>query len=516
MANITLNQLQKEALEQIRSSRKSLLYGVTGSGKTEVYQSIIEDTLKKDKNVLLLIPEIALTIQTTHRLEKIFPTVVWHSQITPKKKKEIIHTIKKETGYLIIGTRSSLFLPIKNLGAIIIDEEHDYSYKQETNPRYHAVKCAEYLADNLDIPLVLGSATPSIETAYTAWKNANMAIVTLKERFYGEMPDIETINLRDEYGSGKNHFISTKLLNAMKQTLFENEQVMLFLNRRGWGHYVQCETCGHVEMCPRCDVSLTPHHDNLLRCHYCGYKKNIIQTCSECTAPTLKFQGVGLQKVANYLQKAFPDKTIIRMDTDTTKNKEVIKQMYHDFKDKKAHILIGTQIVKGFDFPNVKLVGIISADDSINFPEFRSVERTFQLLMQAAGRAGRREKKGKVIIQTYQPTHPIFKFIKSHNYKEFFTYELEQRKELNYPPFSRLLRIIISGKNKEKVITESEKIYNALQAEEKYLPTPALIEKLHNKLRYTILCKNPKKVPPPQRNTKDFSIVYDYDPISFV
>ncbi|MEM7381221.1 MAG: primosomal protein N' [Bacteroidota bacterium] len=448
-----LNDYQQLALNDIRSSfqenKVTLLHGVTSSGKTEVYMHLIADTLAKGKQVLYLLPEIALTTQLITRLSTYFSSKisVYHSKYSMNERVEVWHNVLQgsEKASLVVGARSSLFLPFKDLGLIIVDEEHDGSFKQfDPAPRYHARDAAIVLGNLHGSHMLLGSATPSIESFYNA-QSGKYGYAKI-ERRYGNvlMPDIELVDIKEQSRKKrmKGHF-SERLRDEITETLNEGEQVILFQNRRGFAPIVECTTCGHSPQCPNCDVSLTYHkHRNQLRCHYCGHHKNFEPDCPACGSFTLDTKGFGTEQVEQELLEFFPDAVVGRMDLDTTRGKNSYAKIIHAFENQEMDILVGTQMVtKGLDFRNVNLVGIMNADNLLNFPDFRAHERCYQLLTQVAGRAGRTKKRGKVIVQTYNPYHQILKQVSTSDYEQMYAEQLYERELYRYPPKNRLIRV---------------------------------------------------------------------------
>jgi len=437
-----------------------LLHGVTSGGKTEIYIKHIEEVIKEGKQVLYLLPEIALTTQIISRLKKYFGEQVgiYHSRYSKDERAEVWNNMagrEKADSFaqykIILGPRSAIFLPYENLGLIIVDEEHDQSYKQyDPAPRYNARDAAIYLATLHKAKVVLGSATPSIESYYNA-KNGKYALVELSERYGGmKMPAIEVVDMRDEHRRRmlRSHF-SSVLIREMNRALEENKQVILFQNRRGFSLRVECEQCSWVPQCKFCDVTLTYHKfSELLKCHYCGYSTTIPHECGECGSTHLKMKGFGTEQVVEELSLIMPEARIDRMDLDSTRTKHAFHRIITDFEDCKTDILIGTQMVtKGLDFDNVQVVGVLSADNMLSFPDFRAHERSFQLMEQVSGRAGRKHKQGKVIIQAWRPDHPIIKFVVKHDFLGTYKQQLAERKRFFYPPYYRL--IIIKMKHKK-------------------------------------------------------------------
>jgi primosomal protein N' (replication factor Y) len=459
----TLSKPQQTALNQIKDSFKThnttLLFGVTSSGKTEVYVQLIKETLAKGQQVLYMLPEIALTTQLIERLKHYFGNQlsVYHSKYSLNERVEVWNNIKNNNtkAQLVVGVRSSLFLPFSNLGLLIVDEEHEPSYKQyDPAPRYHARDSAIVLANLHKAKVLLGSATPAIETYFNA-KEGKYGFVHLKERF-GKvlLPDIELIDIKEKSRKKqmKGHF-SDSLLEAIHQALADNHQVLLFQNRRGYAPVVSCTTCGVSPQCTQCDVSLTYHKfKNELRCHYCGYHKPMPVSCEACGNTTLDTKGLGTEQIEAELHTLFPNKTIARMDQDTMRGKNAYAKLIDALDNQEIDILVGTQMLaKGLDFRNINLVGVLNADNLLNFPDFRAHERSFQLLQQVAGRAGRTKKRGKVLIQTYNPFHQILQQVSSYKYEEMFEEQLHHRYQFKYPPYYRLIKITCKDKNYNKV-----------------------------------------------------------------
>lgn len=439
-----------------------LFHGVTGSGKTEVYVRLIKEQLEQGKQVLYLLPEIALTTQLINRLQKYFgdKVGVFHSRYNNHQQVEVWNAVmnqdeSKPKYDIVLGARSSLFLPYRDLGLVIVDEEHETSFKQfDPAPRYHARDTAVVLAKMFESKVLLGSATPSIETYYSA-KKGRYGYVSLNKR-YGDikLPEIQCADLQKEQKRKlmKGHF-SSLLFESMKEAFARNEQVILFQNKRGFAPMQECQVCAHIPQCPRCDVSLTYHkHFNELRCHYCGYHEKPKITCNNCGSVDLKLKGFGTEKIEEELATLFPEIRVSRMDHDTTRSKDAYKNIIQDFEEHNIHVLVGTQMVtKGLDFDNVGLVGIMNADNLLGWPDFRAHERAYHLMSQVAGRAGRKKKRGKVIIQSYNPEHAIIRDVMDHNFENMFSYEILQRKNFEYPPFFRMVQLTIVHQNVDLV-----------------------------------------------------------------
>ncbi|MEM7485954.1 MAG: primosomal protein N' [Bacteroidota bacterium] len=473
--NITLNPYQTEAFEAINlnftNKKPVLLHGVTSSGKTEVYIKLIEQYIYEGKQSLYLLPEIALTSQLINRLRDYFgeKVAVYHSKYSIHERVEVWNNVleNKEKAQIVIGARSSLFLPFSNLGLIVVDEEHESSFKQfDPNPRYHARDAALVLAAYHSANCILGSATPSIESMDNA-KKGKYGYAHIQYR-YGDvvMPDITLVDIKEATRKKrmKGHFSET-LFNAITETLEEGEQVILFQNRRGFAPIVECTTCGNVPQCPNCDVSLTFHkHRNQLRCHYCGYHMALQLSCQACGNATLDMKGLGTEQIQEELQEFFPETTIGRMDLDTTRGKYAYEKIITAFEQQEMDILVGTQMVtKGLDFRNVSLVGILNADSLLNFPDYRAHERSFQLLTQVAGRAGRTKKRGKVLIQTYNPYHQILQQVTTNNYDKMFEEQYYEREQFKYPPLVRIIKLTLKDKDYNKLNEASEWFASSLQ-----------------------------------------------------
>ena len=438
-----------------------LLHGVTSSGKTDIYIHLIEKQLAAGKNVLYLVPEIALTTQLTSRLQRIFGDrlMVYHSRFTDAEREARYKAISSQSSatgsnYVVIGARSAIFLPIPNIGLIIVDEEHDPSYKQaEPNPRYHARAAAIVLAKTHGAKVLLGTATPSVESCFLAQKGA-YGLVSLTERFGGvELPDITLIDLRRQYERKEmyDHF-SDPLVDKIRQSLADQKQVILFQNRRGYAPQLQCMACGQPPRCIQCDVPMTVHkRENELRCHYCGYKTLIPAVCPACGGE-LKTIGFGTERIEDEIQTLFPEARALRMDLDTTRNKNAYQDIINAFANHECDILVGTQMVtKGLHFDDVRLVAVLNADPLFNQPDFRAYERAFQMLEQVAGRAGRKGAKGEVLIQTFDPFNVVLKMVKDHDYKALYQHQIAERELFHYPPFHRLIRVTMRDHNGVKV-----------------------------------------------------------------
>ena len=462
-----LSEHQQRAFDKINSCFEEknvcLLHGITSSGKTEIYVHLIEKQLKLGKQTLYLVPEIALTTQLTTRLQAVFGDKlgIYHSKINDNERAEIWQKMLSDSPYeIVIGVRSSLFLPFRQLGLVIVDEEHEMSYKQqEPAPRYHARDTAIVLAQLFGAKTLLGSATPSIESFYNA-QTEKYGLVTLDKRFENiELPKISFENTKELHRTKKmKSVLAPALIDKINETLGNGEQVILFRNRRGFAPMIECKRCGWTPKCRHCDVSLTYHKkDNELKCHYCNKTYKPVHECPVCSDKSVELVGMGTEKLEEDISQLFPGISVARMDTDTTRGKNSYEQIISDFQDKKVQILIGTQMLsKGLDFDNVSLVGIISADGLLNYPDFRSHERGFQLMMQASGRAGRKNRQGEVIIQTADPEQPIYRYLQANNFEGFYHSQLAERKLFNYPPYKRLISIIFKHKDERKVESGAE------------------------------------------------------------
>lgn len=457
---------QKEALSAIHHGFLEkdimLLHGVTSSGKTEIYIHLIDFILKKGEQALCLVPEIALTTQLTRRLQKVFGSkvVIYHSKFSDNERVDIWKRILHDPSpCVVIGARSSLFLPFSRLGIVIVDEEHESSYKQfDPAPRYNARDCATVLASMHGAKTLLGSATPAVETYYKA-KTGRYGLVTLSERYEGvKLPEIMVVDMNEERKRNRlSGPISFPLARLSREALEKKEQLIFFHNRRGFAPVVLCRQCGFVPKCQNCDVSLTYHRRaGEMVCHYCGATYRLPTICPACKEPAIEVYGYGTERIEDIVEATFKEARTLRMDLDTTRNKDSYENIITDFSKGKADILVGTQMVtKGLDFDNVSLVGVLNADTLINFPDFRSAERAFNMLEQVAGRAGRRKQRGIVVVQTTQPSHPVINYLQAHNYLGFYNHELEERRRFNYPPFTRVINIYLKHREEEPLIRAS-------------------------------------------------------------
>ncbi|MCI6595322.1 replication restart helicase PriA [Bacillota bacterium HCP3S3_E9] len=496
-----------EALQEGKDiPRVSLIHGITGSGKTEVYIAIIEEIVKRGRQAIMLIPEISLTYQTLMRFYRHFGdrVSVMNSTLSESEKSDQFERARRGEIDVIIGPRSALFTPFPRIGAIIMDEEHESSYKNESMPKYHTREVAEKIASMQNGVVVLGSATPSLESYYQA-KEGEYRLYELSRRLTGgTLPSVEITDLREELRAGNHSILSRRLSELVSDRLAKGQQTMLFLNRRGFSGFVSCRSCGFVPKCPHCSVSLSLHRGGRLLCHYCGYEEPMPDKCPECGSPYISGFHAGTEQAESFLSRQFPKARILRMDADTTRTKGSYEKILSSFANEEADILIGTQmIVKGHDFPNVTLVGILLADQSLNASDYRSAERTFQLLTQAAGRAGRGKYPGDVVIQTYEPEHYSIVHAAHQNYEEFYREEMVYRKLLRYPPAEHLLAIQIISRSEEHASLFAHKTRALLEqltaaAREKNPdrllfigPAPAVLEKLRDEYRYVIYVKSP-------------------------
>ena len=470
--HLTLNSQQQAVVDRVIEDRQNkiaatyLLKGVTGSGKTEVYMELIAHILEEGKQAIVLIPEIALTYQTVMRFYNRFGNRVsiMNSRLSAGEKYDQLLRAKNGDVDIMIGPRSALYTPFTNLGLIIIDEEHESSYKSETVPKYHARETAIERARQNGASVVLGSATPSLDSYYQA-KEGKFTLLELTERVQKRsLPECEVIDLREELKSGNRSILSVRLQELMEERLQKKQQIMLFLNRRGVAGFVSCRSCGHVVKCPHCDVSLSQHNNGKMICHYCGYEEPVAKVCPSCNSKYIGGFKAGTQKIEEIVKQRFPEAKVLRMDFDTTRTKDSYEEILQAFANQEADILIGTQmIVKGHDFPNVTLVGVLAADMSLNISDFHGAERTFQLLTQAAGRAGRGEEPGNVVIQTYNPEHYAVLTAKEQNYEAFYEQEILYRTMMKYPPVWNLLVVQCSSEKEDVLETATAKLAGHLQ-----------------------------------------------------
>ena len=521
--------VSNEIISNLNNSLTYLLYGVTGSGKTEVYIEVIKKALANNKQAIMLVPEISLTPQMVNRFTSVFGSniAVLHSGLSLGEKYDEYRKILNGDVNIVIGARSAIFAPFKNIGVIIIDEEHTSSYKQDNHPRYSAIEVAKERSKTHNCPLILGSATPSLES-YARAKKGVYHLLELKTRAgKSRLPKVNIIDMKDEMKKGNTTF-STELINGIKKRLENNEQIILLLNRRGYSTFITCKNCGFTHKCPNCDISLTYHKTNgIMRCHYCGYASNKLNVCPECGSDEIKDLGTGTQKIEEELKIMFPNARVVRMDVDTTSKKGSHEKIINDFKEEKYDILLGTQMIaKGLDFPKVTLVGVINADTSLNIPDFRSGERTFQLLSQVAGRAGRNELAGEVIIQTFNPEHYSIYLTKTHDYESFYLKEMNIRHQMKYPPYYYITLVRILSKDYKIGMEASKKIKDylvkSLNKDSIVLgPTTSIMYKINNVYRYQCIIKyrkdenlnkTLKKIIEHYKNSNDISVEIDNEP----
>lgn len=501
---VTLTEAQKEVLETINRAQQNqksetfLLHGITGSGKTEIYLHAIEEALALGKEAIMLVPEIALTPQMVTRFKMRFgnQVAVMHSGLSVGEKYDEWRKIHRREVRVVVGARSAIFAPFENVGLLILDEEHESSYKQEDSPRYHAREVAKWRAQFANCPVILGSATPSIES-YARAKKGVYTLLELPSRANAKaLPPVDLIDMREQLKGGNRSMFSMELIDAIRDRLAKKEQIVLFLNKRGFSSFVLCRDCGTTVQCPNCDISLTYHRmGEALRCHYCGYEELVPTQCPHCESEHIRFFGTGTQKVEEEITKLFPEARTLRMDVDTTRTKGAHERILHHFGQRQADILLGTQMIaKGLDFPEVTLVGVLNADTSLHLADFRAAEKTFQLITQVSGRAGRHEKKGHVIVQTYDPEHYALVNAQTHDYLGFYTQEMQMRKAYQYPPFYYLTHIQISHPD---VITTADYAgktaewlrENLSQSTAVIGPTASAISRIQERYRYQCMIK---------------------------
>lgn len=505
---LPLNNQQEEAFKKITNAMKKqksetfLLHGITGSGKTEIYLQAINECIQNGKEAIVLVPEISLTPQMTERFRSRFGELVavMHSGLSVGEKYDEWRKVHKQKVKVVVGARSAIFAPFQNVGLIILDEEHESTYKQEDSPRYHARDVAIWRSEYHQCPVILGSATPSLES-YARGKKNVYTLLTLSQRaLHQPLPAVEIVDMREELKKGNRSMFSERLAESIKMRLEKKEQIVLFLNRRGYSSFVLCRDCGTVLHCQNCDISLTYHKTTeKLKCHYCGYEDKTPRFCPQCNSEHIRYFGTGTQKVEEELVKLFPQARVVRMDVDTTKRKGSHEQILKQFGNGDADILLGTQMIaKGLDFPNITLVGVLSADSSLHLPDFRSSEKTFQLLTQVSGRTGRHEKLGEVVIQTYSPEHYAVQLAKTQNYELFFNQEMFIRHQAGYPPYYFLALIQVSHEDlmdaKNYAMKVSEWLRTKLSFDVSIIgPTPSSISRMQNRYRYQCLIKYKKE-----------------------
>ncbi len=506
--NLKFTEEQQKAYNAIETAiddkmnSEFLIFGVTGSGKTEIYLQAIQKVLNEGQSSIMLVPEISLTPQMVDRFISRFGVdkiAVLHSKLSVGERFDSWNKIKSGEAKIVIGARSAMFAPVQNLGLIIIDEEHDSSYKSEMTPRYDVRVVARKIAKNKNIPLVLGSATPDMVTYFKATKGEIELLELTKRANNSKLPNVEIVDLREELANGNRSMLSVKLYSEIEKNLKEHHQTILFLNRRGYSTFIMCRNCGYTVKCKHCNITMTYHlKENKLKCHYCGYEEKPVKVCPVCKSENIRYFGTGTQKLEAEINKLFPNASTIRMDVDTVTKKNSHEQILNKFKNEGIDILIGTQmVVKGHHFPNVTLVGVIAADSSLNIDDYMASERTFQILTQVEGRAGRESLDGKVIVQTYNPDNFAIECAKKQDYKAFYNTEIGLRKQLKYPPFCDIIIIGISGEKEQEVIKLSEKLHSYFKQRiitEKigillYKPLPAPIDKIKNNYRWRMIIK---------------------------
>lgn len=501
---LKLTSEQQEALTKIkqamaqRRAETFLLHGVTGSGKTEVYLQAIQQTIADGKEAIVLVPEISLTPQMTERFKSRFgeQVAVMHSGLSVGEKYDEWRKVQQQKVKVVVGARSAIFAPFKNLGLIILDEEHESTYKQEDSPRYHARDVAIWRGQYYNCPVILGSATPALES-YARAKKGVYTLLTLENRAKNQaLPTVQIIDMREQLQAGNRSMFSMPLMEAMQERLRKKEQSVLFLNRRGYSSFVLCRDCGTTVQCPNCDISLTYHrYQEKLKCHYCGYDEYVPNACPQCQSEHIRYFGTGTQKVEEEIYKLFPEARVLRMDVDTTKQKGAHEKMLDAFGAGEADILLGTQMIaKGLDFPNITLVGVLSADTSLHLPDYRAAEKTFQLMTQVSGRAGRHDKPGEVFVQTYTPEHYAIELSKEQLYTPFYEREMHTRHQAGYPPYYYLALVQVSHEDVVMAAEYAGRVAEYLRSNLSFNvsvigPTTASISRLQNRYRYQCLIK---------------------------
>jgi len=500
-SEITLNNYQQKAVDGIKGQGTYLLHGVTGSGKTEVYMHLIERILKENKTAIMLVPEISLTPQVLQNFTERFGenVAILHSGLSAGERFDEWRRLLSGNAKIAVGARSCIFAPLQNVGIIIIDEEHDGSYISESNPRYNTIEIAKFRSTQNDCPLVLGSATPSLDS-YSKVMSGEYKLFELPIRANGKpMPEIQIVDMLNEIRNGNTNMFSRSLLVNLEECVKEKNQAMIFINRRGFSSFMMCRECGYVAKCTDCDVSLVYHKaENKLKCHYCGKRFHVLDVCPQCGSKSIKQGAVGTEQVVLELKKYFPDVPIFRMDNDTTRNKNAHEKILSEFRQTKPSILVGTQMIaKGHDIPNVTLVGIVDADQSLYQSHYKSAERTFALITQVSGRAGRSEKVGRVILQTYNPKHYVYRFAKLYDYKGFFDKEVNLRKTTGFPPYSTIIRLLISADSEEIAYEKTKNIIQKVRGMREtdrtnfvYLDAmKSPVARVKNKFRYQVLMR---------------------------
>ncbi|WP_077622070.1 primosomal protein N' [Sediminibacillus massiliensis] len=522
---LPLTDQQEAAIKPVHKSIEEnehevfLLHGVTGSGKTEVYLQSIQSVIDKGQEAIVLVPEIALTPQMVQRFKGRFGSkvAVLHSALSAGEKFDEWRKIQRKEVQVVVGARSAIFAPFENLGIIIIDEEHETSYKQEDHPRYHARDVAIHRGKYHACPVILGSATPMLETYARAQKGVYRLLTLSKRMNNATMPVVHLADMREELHAGNRSMFSRQLKEAIEERLAKKEQIVLFLNRRGYSTFVMCRDCGHVMECPHCDIALTYHRNSeRLKCHYCSYEERMPNKCPECESKTIRYFGTGTQKVEESLTKLIPQARIIRMDVDTTRKKGSHEKLLNQFANKEADILLGTQMIaKGLDFANVTLVGVLAADSLLHLPDFRAAEKTFQLLTQVSGRAGRHSLPGEVVIQTYTPEHYSVEMASQYDYENFYRKEMGMRRSFHYPPYYYLSLITVSHSNQVKVMEVTKKIVqflnNKLSAQTTILgPTPSPLTRIKDRYRFQCMIKY-KNEPDLRKTIRKMLTIFEED-----
>ena len=538
-----LNTEQQQAVSRILAAEAQgeattfLLEGITGSGKTEVYLQSIAEILNKGKTAMMLVPEIALTPQMVQRFKSRFgkAVAVLHSGLSQGEKYDEWRKIERGEAQVVVGARSAVFAPLQKIGLIIIDEEHEATYKQEDTPRYHARDLAIWRSQYHHCPVILGSATPSLESRARAQKKRyELLYLTQRAHENAQLPSVTIVDLKEEYAQKNTSTFSRLLQEKISNRLQQKEQIVLLLNRRGYSSFMMCRDCGYVLPCPNCDISLTLHMDvKKMRCHYCGHQENIPKKCPDCQGEKIRYYGTGTQKVEEELQERFPSARILRMDVDTTRKKGAHEKILKAFEEQEADILLGTQMIaKGLDYPNITLVGVLNADTALNLPDFRSSERTFQLLTQVSGRAGRGAKPGEVIVQTFNPEHHSIVLAQAQDYEAFYQQEMILRHQSGYPPFYFTVKITISHPAEQVVAKKSyqiaEQLKNGLSPESRILgPTHSGIARIKNRYNYQIILKYKQEVhlhrmlreileTSQSEQRKNLYVSIDYEPLNFI
>lgn len=538
-----LNTEQQQAVSRILAAEAQgeattfLLEGITGSGKTEVYLQSIAEILNKGKTAMMLVPEIALTPQMVQRFKSRFgkAVAVLHSGLSQGEKYDEWRKIERGEAQVVVGARSAVFAPLQKIGLIIIDEEHEATYKQEDTPRYHARDLAIWRSQYHHCPVILGSATPSLESRARAQKKRyELLYLTQRAHENAQLPSVTIVDLKEEYAQKNTSTFSRLLQEKISNRLQQKEQIVLLLNRRGYSSFMMCRDCGYVLPCPNCDISLTLHMDvKKMRCHYCGHQENIPKKCPDCQGEKIRYYGTGTQKVEEELQARFPSARILRMDVDTTRKKGAHEKILKAFEEQEADILLGTQMIaKGLDYPNITLVGVLNADTALNLPDFRSSERTFQLLTQVSGRAGRGAKPGEVIVQTFNPEHHSIVLAQAQDYEAFYQQEMILRHQSGYPPFYFTVKITVSHPAEQVVAKKSyqiaEQLKNGLSPESRILgPTPSGIARIKNRYYYQIILKYKHEVhlhrmlreileTSQSEQRKNLYVSIDYEPLNFI